>query len=174
MTAMEIFLQTLVSKGAWTGGKPTDTALALALVQLGSLLQLQLQLQIQITNCLLFFMVKVQFRGPKLYKKEGALFQEESYLPRTFRSSSLNWDSFHLINIVFWWQIFFRKHGKSTPQRSARPPCFDHDVTMQMHKSSQPITRCKAWQPRAGNAVDRFWDWLSCRCNGCRMAKSYR
>ena len=45
---------------------------------------------------------------------------------------------------------------------------------MQVHESSQPITCCKAWQPRAGNAVDRFWDWLSCRCNGCRMAKSYR
>ena len=28
---------------------------------------------------------------------------------------------------------------------------------MQVHESSQPITRCKAWQPRAGNAVDRFW-----------------
>ena len=48
------------------------------------------------------------------------------------------------------------------PQRWARPPCFgrrrcDHDVTMQVHESSQPIIRCKAWQPRAGSAVDRFW-----------------
>ena len=60
-------------------------------------------------------LVKVQFRGPKLYKKKGALFQEESYLPRIFRSSSLNLHTFHLMNIVFWWQIFFRKHGKSTP-----------------------------------------------------------
>ena len=59
--------------------------------------------------------VKVQFRGPELYKKKGALFQEESYLPRIFRSSSLNLHTFHLINIVFWWRIFFRKHGKSTP-----------------------------------------------------------
>ena len=59
--------------------------------------------------------VKVQFRGPKLYKKKGALFHEESYLPRIFRSSSLNLHTFHLISIVFWWQIFFRKHGKSTP-----------------------------------------------------------
>ena len=25
--------------------------------------------------------VKVQFRGPKLFKKKGALFQEELYLP---------------------------------------------------------------------------------------------
>ena len=58
--------------------------------------------------------VKVQFRGPELYKKKGALFQEESYLPRIFRSSSLNLHTFHLIHIVFWWQIFFRKHGKST------------------------------------------------------------
>ena len=32
----------------------------------------------------------------------------------------------------------------------------DHDVTMQVHESSQPITCCKAWQPSAGNTVDRF------------------
>ena len=60
-------------------------------------------------------LVKVQFRGPKPYKKKGALFQEESYLPRIFRSLSLNLHTFYLIHIVFWWQIFFRKHGKSTP-----------------------------------------------------------
>ena len=60
-------------------------------------------------------LVKVQFRGPKLYKKRGALFQEESYLATIFRSSSLNLHTFHLTNIVFWCQIFFRKHGKSTP-----------------------------------------------------------
>ena len=60
-------------------------------------------------------LVKVQFRGPELYKKKGALFQEESYLPITFRSSSLHLHNFHLIHIVFWWQIFFRKQGKSTP-----------------------------------------------------------
>ena len=61
------------------------------------------------------FPVKVQFRGPELYKKKGALFQEESYLPIIFRSSSLNLHTFHLIQIVFWWQIFFRKQGKSIP-----------------------------------------------------------
>ena len=59
--------------------------------------------------------VNVQFRGPELYKKKRGLFQEESYLPRIFRFSSLNLHTFHLIHIVFWWQIFFRKHGKSTP-----------------------------------------------------------
>ena len=51
----------------------------------------------------------------ELYKKRGALFQEESYLATIFRSSSLNLHTIHLPNIVFWWQIFFRKHGKSTP-----------------------------------------------------------
>ena len=56
---------------------------------------------------------KVQFRGLKLYKKKGTLIKEESYLPRIIRSSSLH--TLHLINPVFWWQIFFRKHGKSTP-----------------------------------------------------------
>ena len=59
--------------------------------------------------------VKVQFRGPELYMKKGTPFEEESYLPRIFRSSSLNLHTFHRIHIVFWWQIFFRKHGKSTP-----------------------------------------------------------
>ena len=66
-------------------------------------------------NLMFNVMVKVQFRGLELYKKKGALFEEESYLPRIFRSSSLNLHTFHLINIVFWWRIFFRKHGKSTP-----------------------------------------------------------
>ena len=65
--------------------------------------------------CFIVISVKVQFRGPELYKKKGALFQEESYLPRVFRSSSLNLHTFDLIHIVFWWQIFFRKHSKSTP-----------------------------------------------------------
>ena len=45
--------------------------------------------------------VKVQFRGPELYKKKGVLFEEESYLPRIFRSSSLNLHTFHLIHMVF-------------------------------------------------------------------------
>ena len=62
-----------------------------------------------LTNCCIFpIWVKVQFRGPEL-------FQEESYLPWIFRSSSINLHTFHLIHIVFWWQIFFRKHDKSTP-----------------------------------------------------------
>ena len=65
--------------------------------------------------CLLKCMVKVQFMGSKLYKKNGAIFQEESYLPRIFRSSSLNLHTFRHITIVFQWQISFRKHGKSTP-----------------------------------------------------------
>ena len=53
--------------------------------------------------------------SPGFISKKGALFQEESYLSRIFRSSSLNIHNFYLINILFWWQIFFRKHGKSTP-----------------------------------------------------------
>ena len=67
-----------------------------------------------LTVHLLYNWVKGQFRGPELYKKKGAQFQEESYLPRIFRSSSLNLHTSHLIHIVFWWQIFFREHGKST------------------------------------------------------------
>ena len=56
----------------------------------------------------------MQFRGPKLYQKKEGLYQEESYLLKIFRYSSLNLHTFYLINIVFWRQIFFRKHGKST------------------------------------------------------------
>ena len=113
----------------------------------------------------------MQFRGPKLYKKEGALFREESYLLRIFRSTPFNLHTFHLINIAVWRQIFFPKHGKSTPQRWAKRLCFghrhcDYEVTMWVHESSHPITCCKAWKPHASNAIDRFWDW---RCNGCRM-----
>ena len=48
-----------------------------------------------------YFSVKVQFRGPEIYKKNGALLQEEFYLPRIFRSSSLNLHTFHAIYIVF-------------------------------------------------------------------------
>ena len=59
--------------------------------------------------------VKVQFRGPKFYRKEGALFQEESYLLRIFRSSYLNLHTFHLINIVF--------DGKfSSVSKASQPP----------------------------------------------------
>ena len=60
-------------------------------------------------------MVEVQLWGHKLYKENRALFQEESYLPRIFRSSSLNVHTFYIVNIVFWWHFFFRKHSKSTP-----------------------------------------------------------
>ena len=57
----------------------------------------------------------MQFRGLELFRKKGTLFQAESYLPRIFMSSSLNLHTFHHVNNAFWWQIFFRKHGKSTP-----------------------------------------------------------
>ena len=63
-------------------------------------------IQLYVQECFLLeqvvhFWVKVQFRGPELFKKKGALFQEESYLPRLFRSLSLNLYIFHLIHIVF-------------------------------------------------------------------------
>ena len=59
--------------------------------------------------------VKVQFRGPKLYKKEGHYFKKNLTCWESLGFSSLNLHTFHFINIVFWWQIFFHKHGKSTP-----------------------------------------------------------
>ena len=68
--------------------------------------------------------VKVQFRGPELYKKKRTLFQEESYLPRIFRSSSLDLHIFHLIHIVFWWQIFFHKHMASWPPTIGKTAMF--------------------------------------------------
>ena len=77
-------------------------------------------------------MVKVQFRGPELYKKKGALFQEEFFMPRIFRSSSLNLHIFLLIHIVFWWQIFFRKHSKSTPNNREDHHVLVVDVVIMM------------------------------------------
>ena len=56
----------------------------------------------EVSNTVSVISVKVQFRGPELYKKKGAIFQEESYLSRIFRFSSLNLHTFHLIHIVFW------------------------------------------------------------------------
>ena len=122
--------------------------------------------------------VKCSLGDPSFIRDRGTLFKEESNLLRICKSSSLNLHTCHLINTVFWCQI-------SSVSMASRPPTIDktslfirrrcdHDVTIQLHESSQPITRCKAWQSRAGNAVDRFWDCLSWRCNGCCMAKSYR
>ena len=45
--------------------------------------------------------IKVQFKGPEIYKKKGALFQEESDLATIFMSSFLNLHTFHLTNIAF-------------------------------------------------------------------------
>ena len=36
-------------------------------------------------------LVKVQFRGPELYKKKGALFQDKFYLPGIFMPSRTSW-----------------------------------------------------------------------------------
>ena len=36
-------------------------------------------------------MVKVQFRGPELYKENGAVFKEELYLPGIFMPSQTSW-----------------------------------------------------------------------------------
>ena len=75
-------------------------------------------LEMIIYSISLEFWVKVQFKGPKLYKKKRALFQKESYCQRILRSSSWNLYAFHLINIVFWWQIFMASRppmiGKTT------------------------------------------------------------
>ena len=132
-----------------------------------------------VNHILTCILVKVQFREPKLYKKEGALFQEESYLLRIFRSSYSNLHTFHLINIVLWWQIFFRKHGKSTPHdRQNRHVLVVDVVTMTSQcRCTRPLSQshvAKHINHVPVTAVDRFWDWLSCRYIGCRMEKSYR
>ena len=77
-------------------------------------------------------LVKVQFRGAKLYKKKRAPFQEESYLPRIIRSSSLNLHTFYLINILFWWQIFYHMHGKLTPNDRQHHHVLVVDVVIMM------------------------------------------
>ena len=78
--------------------------------------------------------VKVQFKGPKFYGKDGVLFQEESYLLRIFRSSSLNLHTFQLINIVFDGKFSSVNMASQPPMISktiifVRQRC-DHDVPM--------------------------------------------
>ena len=92
--------------------------------------------------------------GPELYKENGTLYLEESYLATIFWSSSLNLHTFDLIDIVFWWQIFFRKHVKSTPTIGKTAMFWSSTL---WSWRSQPITCCKSWQPRPGNTVYRFW-----------------
>ena len=72
-------------------------------------------------------------------RNRGALFQEKSYLPRIFRSSSLNLHAIHLINIVFWWQISFHKHVKSTPNKRQDHHGLVVDVVIMTSQS-----RCKS------------------------------
>ena len=117
------------------------------------------------------------------FKKKGALFQEESYMPRIFMSSSLNLHTFHLIHIVFWCQIFFRKHGKSTPNDRKDHHVLVVDVVIMTsqcrctralsqshvakHDNHVPVA------PLIGSGLGVMsMNWVS--CNGCRMAKSNR
>ena len=62
---------------------------------------------------LLWIMVKVQFRGPELYKEKHGIKQEESNLISIFRPTSSDWHTFHHVYTAFWSLIFFRKHRKS-------------------------------------------------------------
>ena len=55
-----------------------------------------------------YFLVKVQFRGPELFKKKGTLFQEELYLPGIFIPSWTSWwyDCGWLASIWMWFNVF--------------------------------------------------------------------
>ena len=57
--------------------------------------------------------VKVQLWGPKLYKEQQDIKQEESYLPRLFKLFYFKWHTFLHIHTVFWCLIFLSKHRKS-------------------------------------------------------------
>ena len=59
--------------------------------------------------------IKCSLGDPSFIRKGGHYFKKNLTSRESLGSSSVNLHMFHLINIVFWWQIFFRKHGKSTP-----------------------------------------------------------
>ena len=109
-------------------------------------------------------MVKVQFRGLELFRKNGTLFEEESYLAKICRPFSFTYFSLCLQCILM--PNFLSYAWQVDHQRSARSPYFDrdHDVTMQVHDSSQPITQSVT--PRAGDAVDK----LTASCHVDTMA----
>ena len=78
--------------------------------------------------------VKVQFRGPELYKEKQGIKQEESSLPRIFRPSSFDWQTFHHVYTAFWC-ISLWKHHKSPLKKIGNITMFDgwrpdHDVTI--------------------------------------------
>ena len=114
--------------------------------------------------------VKVQFRVLELFRERG------HYLKKNLtwlESSGLS----HYIYILFTMFIMHFDVEFSSVSMTSRPTtigkiamfwwsCRDHDVTMQVHESSQPILRCKAWQPRTGDAVDK----LTASCHVDRMA----
>ena len=130
---------------------------------------------ILIDCCIFPIWVKVQFRGPELYKKKGALFQEESYLPWICRSSSLNLHTFHLIHIVFWCQIFFRKHEKSTPNDQQNRHVLVVDVVIMTSQCSCTRALSKSHVAKRDNHVPvapLIGSGLGVMsCNGCRVAK---
>ena len=116
------------------------------------------------------FWVTVQFRGLELFRKKGTLFEEESYLAKIFRPFSLYLHTFTVFTMHFDVE-FLSVTFASRPPTIGKiamfwPSCRDHDVTMQVRDSSQPITRRKAWQPRAGDAVDK----LTASCHVDTMA----
>ena len=88
---------------------------------------------------------------------------EESYLPRICRPSSLNLHTFHLIDIVFWWRIFFRKHGKSisNDRRDHHILVTDVVIMTSQCRCTRALSQShvvKHDKPRAGDAIDRFWE----------------
>ena len=50
----------------------------------------------------------MQFRGVELFKKEGALIQEEFYLPKFFRPPLTNWWYLFFKVFVCWWNLTTR------------------------------------------------------------------
>ena len=114
--------------------------------------------------------VKVQFRGLELFRKKGTLFEEESYLDNIFRPFSLHLHTFTMFTMHF--DVEF-----SSVSMASRPPTIgkiamfwssgrDHDVTMQGTRALSQSHVWKAWQPRAGAAVDK----LAASCHVDTMA----
>ena len=96
-------------------------------------------------------MVKVQFRGPELYKENGALFQIELYLPGIFMPSRTSWqyDCKWMASILIYIQWFCRYDF------ATRQPLHRHDTqsrTYQRHYRRVVVMLCNVWLAESSHA----------------------
>ena len=103
----------------------------------------------------------MQFRGPKLYKKRGHYFKNNL----TCRESL---GLYLKINIDFISSTLYFDGKFSSVSLASRPPMIGKTTmfwsstlwSWRHNAGAQELSTnhmCKAWQPRAGSTIDRFW-----------------